>query len=133
MTGTLAQPLQFARGSSGRTGNMRSITASFGFCAVMSLAAGCVEIAPEDAAQIEEEGAVAEVQQALNTTPGEGLYRFSPKNAPHKSWDLPGACAGQSNGARLALYHYDGHYCGGGGDQKWYIRYVGNDGQNYYE
>ncbi|HVJ17689.1 MAG TPA: RICIN domain-containing protein [Polyangiaceae bacterium] len=95
---------------------------------------GCTGMAAEDGGEIEEEASLGQVHEALNTAPGEGLYRISPKNAPHKSWDLPGACPGQNNGRPLALYHYDGHYCGGdSGDQKWYIRYAGNDGQNYYE
>jgi hypothetical protein len=81
-----------------------------------------------------EEASLGETQQKLNTAPNEGLYRISPKNAPHKSWDLPGACPGQNNGPKLALYHYDGHYCSAAtGDQKWYLKYAGNDGQNFYE
>lgn len=114
--------------------NMRPYCKSRGLLAVLlgAVSVGCTETVDEPGTL--EHASLGEVQEALNTAPVEGLYRLSPKNAPHKSWDLPGACPGQSNGAKLALYHYDGHYCASGsGDQKWYVKYAGNDGQNFYE
>src|SRR5579862_5758815 len=63
----------------------------------------------------------------------EGLYRISPKLAPHKTFDLPGVCPGQHNNATVALYQFDGYNCSAAsGDQKWYIKQAGSDGNGPY-
>src|SRR5579859_1135456 len=70
-------------------------------------------------------------------TVGQGLYRISPKLAPHKSLDLPGGCPGLNSPNwfphALGLWHYDAYNCNyPATDQKWYIAQAGTDANGTY-
>jgi hypothetical protein len=71
----------------------------------------------------------AHAQQSVNA----GLYRISPKLAPHKTWDLPGKCPGLNNLSAVTLYAYDSYDCNYPSvDQKWYITQAGSDSYGPY-